>query len=105
MGIPSSVAIPRAEKQSVMCLNAVGASQADDECQRLLNIAQTLQPMPSYPKYANIRFLWEMLDMGNNTPVLSLVKDLVSRWTEVRTDLSLAVRPAHADKKEDRGKY
>ncbi|KAK4890419.1 hypothetical protein LTR49_028730, partial [Elasticomyces elasticus] len=83
MRLPPHDAKERAKEQSDRRSAAVGSSLPVDTIQDILRIAQTLDPRPLFVKYAETRFLWEILDMGEDTDILKMVKTLVFNWVQV----------------------
>ena len=72
------------EKQVQTYSSVIGRAHAisTDLIHGVSNIAATLKPLPIYEEFAEIRFIWEILYMGEEEA--QLVRKLVDAWVEVR---------------------
>ena len=78
MRLAPSEAAKRIDEQNEKFSGAVISGVALDTVREVFRIAQILKLKPPYLTYAETRFLWEIMDMGEDTEVLKMVKNLAS---------------------------
>jgi len=82
MRVSSRDAEELAKKQSETYSSVIGSGNvvSPDIIHAVSDAARLLKPHSKYTEYAEIRFIWEMFDMGEYA---ALVRKLVDAWVEV----------------------